>query len=75
MLKLDLSTQFKKDLKKINKQVRDKSKLDRVVRILEELEKENRALRSRLDSSHGLNFQQHGRKRARLFACFNFACA
>lgn len=35
MLKLDLSTQFKKDLKKISKQGKDRSKLDTVIQILQ----------------------------------------
>ena len=35
MLKLDLSTQFKKDLKKIKKQGKDKEKLNAVIRILQ----------------------------------------
>lgn len=35
MLKLELSTQFKKDLKKIKKQGKDKEKLDAVIRILQ----------------------------------------
>jgi mRNA interferase YafQ len=35
VLKLDLSTQFKKDLKKISKQGKDKSKLDTVVQTLQ----------------------------------------
>jgi mRNA interferase YafQ len=38
VLKLDLSTQFKKDLKKINKQGKDKSKLDTMVHILQKEE-------------------------------------
>lgn len=35
MLELELSAQFKKDLKKICKQGKDKSKLDAVVQILQ----------------------------------------
>lgn len=35
MLKLDLSTQFKKDLKKINKQGKNKTRLDAVIRALQ----------------------------------------
>lgn len=35
MLELELSTQFKKDLKKIRKQGKDKSKLDAVIQILQ----------------------------------------
>ena len=35
MLKLDLSTQFRKDLKKISKQGKDKAKLDAVINILQ----------------------------------------
>lgn len=35
-LELELSTQFKKDLKKIIKQGKDKEKLDAVIRILRE---------------------------------------
>lgn len=38
MLKLDLSTQFKKDLKKIKRQGKDKIKLDTVVQILQKEE-------------------------------------
>lgn len=38
MLELDLSTQFKKDLKKMSKQDKDKSKLDAVVYILQKEE-------------------------------------
>ena len=35
MIKLDLSTQFKKDLKKIKKQGKDKEKLDSIIRVLQ----------------------------------------
>ena len=35
MLKLDLSNQFKKDLKKVKKQGKDKSKLDAVIHLLQ----------------------------------------
>ena len=38
MIKLELSTQFKKDLKKIKKQGRDKEKLDATIRILQKEE-------------------------------------
>lgn len=35
MLKLEISTQFKKDLKRINKQGKDKSKLEYVINTLQ----------------------------------------
>jgi len=38
VLKLELSTQFKKDLKKISKQGKDKSKLDDVIHTLQKEE-------------------------------------
>ncbi len=38
MLKLELSTQFKKDLKKISKQGKDKSKLDDIIKTLQKEE-------------------------------------
>lgn len=38
MIKLELSTQFKKDLKKIKKQGKDKEKLDEVIKILQKEE-------------------------------------
>ena len=38
MLKLDISTQFKKDLKKISKQGKNKSKLDAIVCTLQKEE-------------------------------------
>jgi mRNA interferase YafQ len=38
MLKLDLATQFKKDLKKIRKQGKDPAKLDAIVHVLQKEE-------------------------------------